>query len=411
MNFEKKYEPKKLDDIIGNHYIIKEIEEWINSFDETTQFLNKNNLLKKTTKGRKKKIINETEREILLRSRKANLMIYGDHGVGKSILTKLIFEKMNLKVFKITENMKEDIDINLINKIIQKNDYYEENQNKIILIDKYEKIISSNNKKEILNIIKYNNFKRLVPIIILSNNEHNSNLTNLKKNVNLIEMYYLNLDNIKKWMINICFEENIHFENKKIQEKIIKNCKFNMKKILFSLEILKKMYDEMSINENNVDELFSILKNKDYNNSLFNVTLLLLKNDYNINNCIELFNMHKMILSLMIYENYYKFCNISCYENIIKNFMTGDLIENYIHSEHNWDLNILHSLISCAIPIYYISNNQNNKNEKINYPYDLNKTTIKKKNDKKKTKNSISENYYYKNKSIEELLYLEDIFN
>ena len=56
------------------------------------------------------------------------------------------------------------------------------------------------------------------------------------------------------------------------------------------------------------------------------------KNKFNINDCIKLFKIHKMILSLTLYENYYKFCDNDNYNNIISNFKFGDLIENYTTS-------------------------------------------------------------------------------
>ena len=154
-----------------------------------------------------------------------------------------------------------------------------------------------------------------------------------------------------------------------------------------------------------------IIKNKNYTNELFSIVFSLIINEKKTNEYIELFKIHKAILSLMLYENYYNYCSgINNYYNIINNFKLGDLIENYIHSEQNWNLNILHCYTSCAIPAYYISNNYNGNKNKTIYPIDLNKTTIKKKKNKKNDKIINNENiYYYNNKSIEELIFFNDI--
>ena len=411
MKIEDKYKPKSIDDIIGNKLVINDIIEWITAFDDTTKFLLKHKLLKKTTKGRKKKIIDATDYELELSKRKSTLLITGNHGFGKTLITNLICKHLNINIINITENVSESIDINFLNKIIKSDNFFEEDNNKkIVVIDSYEKIISNNDKTDIFELIKQNNYRRLVPIIILSNDNHNTNLSNLKKNVNLIKISELQIDKLKLYIKNICFEEDINIDNNKIYDKIIKNSKFDIRKILFNLEILKKIYNNEIINDEKINYIFLILKNKDFNNDLFGIVSHIIKNKFNINDCIKLYKIHKMILSLTLYENYYKFCDNSIYNNIISNFQFGDLIENYIQSEHNYDLNILHSLVSCVVPAYYISNNYNNKNEKIEYPNDLNKTTIKKKFNKKKNKNDIQNNYYYNNKSIEELIYLNDIF-
>jgi hypothetical protein len=411
MKIENKYKPKSIDDIIGNKLVINDIIEWITTFDNTTKFLLKHKLLKETTKGRKKKIVDATNYELELSKRKSTLLITGNHGFGKTLITNLICKHLNINIINITENINENIDINFLNKIIKPDNFFEEDNNKkIVVIDSYEKIISNNDKKDIFDLIKQNNFRRLVPIIIISNDNHNTNLSNLKKNVNLIKITELQIDKLKLHIKNICFEEDIDIDNSKIYDKIIKNSKFDIRKILFNLEILKKIYNNENIDEDKINYIFSILKNKDFNNDLFGIVSHIIKNKFNINDCIKLYKIHKMILSLTLYENYYKFCDNNIYNNIISNFQFGDLIENYIQSEHNYDLNILHSLVSCVVPSYYISTNYNNKNEKIDYPNDLNKTTIKKKFNKKKNKNDIQNNYYYNNKSIEELIYLNDIF-
>ena len=411
MKIEDKYKPQSIDDIIGNKSLINDIIEWITTFYDTTEFLIKHKLLKETTKGRKKKIVDATNYELELSKRKSTLLITGNHGFGKTLITNLICKHLNINIINITENINENININFLNKIIKPDKFFEEDNNKkIVVIDSYEKVISNNDKKDIFDLIKQNNFRRLVPIIILSNDNHNTNLSNLKKNVNLIKINELQIDKLKLHIKNICFEEDINIDNNKIYDKIIKNSKFDIRKILFNLEILKKIYNNENIDEDKINYIFSILKNKDFNNDLFGIVSHIIKNKFNINDCIKLFKIHKMILPLTLYENYYKFCDNDNYNNIISNFQFGDLIENYIQSEHNYDLNILHSLVSCVVPSYYISKNYNNKNEKIEYPNDLNKTTIKKKFNKKKNKNDIQNNYYYNNKSIEELIYLNDIF-
>jgi hypothetical protein len=411
MSFEIKYKPKKIDEIVGNNCILLKMEEWITKYDITTKFLLDNNLLKEKTKGRKKKLNSVSVDEIEMSKKKGSLIIIGPHGCGKSVSINMICEKLNCKIINFNDYQFEEFNIALLKKIIKPDYFFEEEyQNKILLIDGYEKIISKKIKKEILNLVKYNNFHRLIPFIIVSNNKHSSCLSTLKKSVNIIEMYSLNNDNIKKIMNNICYNEEININNK-LYDMIIKNCKYDIRKIMFNLEILKIIHNEDIINIEKLENLNEIIKNKNYTNELFGIVFSLIITEKKPNEYIELFKIHKSILSLMLYENYYNYCSgINNYYNIINNFKLGDLIENYIHSEQNWNLNSLHCFSSCSIPAYYISNNYNGNKNKTVYPIDLNKTTIKKKKNKKNDKIINNENiYYYNNKSIEELIFFNDI--
>ena len=47
---------------------------------------------------------------------------------------------------------------------------------KVLVIDEYESIITLNDKVSIFNIIKENNYNRWMPIIIVTNNQHNKHL-------------------------------------------------------------------------------------------------------------------------------------------------------------------------------------------------------------------------------------------
>ena len=410
MSYEEKYKPSKLEEIEENKYQINYIKKWIMTYTQTTQFLSDNCLLKEKTKGRKKKFVNDNLEEIELSKRKGNLMIVGPHSSGKTLIIDLLCKELNYEMINLNNYVNEELNINLIKKIIKPDYFYENsNNNKIIIIDGYEKIISNNKKKEILNITKDNNFLRLLPIIIISNNVHTPNLVNLKKNVNLIEIYNLNIDSIKKLMNNICYNENINIKYK-LFDVIIRTYKYDIRKILFNLEILKIINDDNIITIKEIEYTLLILKNKDITGSLFEIVKDIMTNCYNIIKYIDIFKIYKNILSLTLYENYYNFCYSTHYKEIINNFKLSDLIENYIHSEQNWDLNVLHSLIGCAIPAYYISNNYNGSTNTIIYPNDMYKTTIKKKNNKKNDKIINNNNVYcFNNKSVEELIYLNDL--
>ena len=238
MNFEEKYKPKNISNIIGNKDNIDNITKWILSYDDVTKSLIKNGLLKKSTKGRKKKMNEASEIDIEYSKRKGNLLIMGNHGCGKSITIDLICKNIGYDIITLNKYDTNLINTNFIIKITKPNLLYEDvDQNKkIILIDELESLITRNEKKEILNIIKDNNYNRLVPIIIISNGHHRGQLTDIKKNVNMINIVEISYYDMKKWMDIVCKNENININNN-LYENIIDHCQKDMRKILFHLKI------------------------------------------------------------------------------------------------------------------------------------------------------------------------------
>ena len=118
----------------------------------------------------------------------------------------------------------------------------------------------------------------------------------------------------------------------------------------------------------------------------------------------------------MIHENYHKYIKQSEYTKVLDNLSIGDILENYIYGEQNWDLLELHGIISCCIPSYLIKKYSNGKKSgSLVFAADLNRTSVKKMNKKNitKTNNSLNRNCYknIRNKSIDEFIYMGEIIN
>ena len=62
---QNKYVIKKLNDVIGTRKNIDYIEDWLKTYEEVRDCLKKNGLLKKYSKGRKKKLVNLSDKEII----------------------------------------------------------------------------------------------------------------------------------------------------------------------------------------------------------------------------------------------------------------------------------------------------------------------------------------------------------
>ena len=81
----------------------------------------------------------------------------------------------------------------------------------VLLIDDLESIITLNDKNGLFNIIKDNNYKRWFPIIIITNNQHNKQLNEIKKYSNEVKIFSPFKNEIYSWIFNIIKKENINF--------------------------------------------------------------------------------------------------------------------------------------------------------------------------------------------------------
>ena len=410
-----KYKPKELKDIIGNVEQIKYIKEWLESYDNVKEFLKSNGLLKKSSKGRKKKIVNIADEEKEYSTRKGNLLVCGSHGCGKSLIISIILNEYNYEIINLnTLDLRDKIDTDLMSKF-EMNYKIEGEKKPVLLIDELESVITLNDKNGVFNIIKENNYKRWMPIIIITNNQHNKQLSEAKKISNEIKIFSPSQKEIVKWVNEICLNEKISM-NLPIINRFVEYCQNDMRKILIQLDELKINYNTKTISMEILNSFMDIMKEKDLDFDLYKATSKILTDYKGIELCLDLYETEKVLIPLMIFENYHKFTKNNQYAKILNNLSIGDILENYIHGEQNWDLLELHGIISCCIPSYLINKFSNGiKYSKLEFAADLNRTSVKKMNKKNiiRTNNSLNKNHYknIRNKSIDEFIYMGEIMN
>jgi DNA polymerase III delta prime subunit len=412
---QHKYTPQHLNNIIGNKETIKYIKNWLETYEDVKNFLKSKGLLKKSSKGRKKKLIDITDEEIEYSKRRGNLLVSGMHGCGKSTIISLILKEYNYDIINLnTLDLKTKIDVELMSKF-EMNYKLEDNKKPILLIDELESVITLNDKNGVFNIIKENNFKRWMPIIIITNNQHNKQLTEAKKFSNEVKIYSPYQSEIVRWVSLICNNENINMGIQVIN-KFVEYCQNDMRKLLIQLDELKINYGSKTITIELLNSFMDIMKEKDLDFDLYKATNKILTDYRGIDSCLELYETEKVLMPLMIFENYHKFIKKEASSRILNNLSIGDILENYIYGEQNWDLLELHGMISCCIPSHLITKYSNGiKNAKLEFAIDLNRTSVKKMNKKNiiKTNNSLNKNNYknIRNKSIDEFIYMGEIMN
>jgi hypothetical protein len=215
----------------------------------------------------------------------------------------------------------------------------------------------------------------------------------------------------------------------KIYLQIIKFCQSDIRRLLFVLQDLYYTYSKKPITCEMFKEYQHMSQKKDIDVGLYYAAKNLLDNYHNINDCLQLYETEKVLLPLTIYENYYRKIFkqnlnpaqiLSIMSNVTNSSSIGDVIETNIYSDQNWFLQNIHGFYTCADTSYTMNNIQNQNKitltkdntpqPKIDYELvfsaDLNKTSSKNIN---KKKNILPLQSKFKNKNIDDILYINKI--
>jgi hypothetical protein len=391
-----KYKPTNIKHIIGNQKQIKDIFNWLNNLKKSSH----------------------------------SLIINGNQGIGKTHIIKLILEEFNYITRIINPNDIKDhrifddiADYNNYNNSIYSKINFNNNQNnnKIALIfDEIENITLNSEKKYVMNIHKENNKNKIYPLIFISNNQHSKLLNDLKKNSSEIIFTTPTNEELTTIIKKIIYNENIVFASNSIYEKIINFAQSDIRRLINLLQELSYHRVNNTITDSIIDEFIDKSREKNINIGLVNSTKKLLNNylDYDI--IIKLYESEKVLLPLLIHENYIKKIlnksqdNIATIMNILINISDsisiGDNIETSIYTDQNWYLQNIHGFYTCINTSYWINktkiNNKLDYND-IKFSADLNKTSLKNIN----RKNILNLSKIINNKSNNDILMLNALCN
>lgn len=414
-----KYQPKKIADLITNTPAVKTLSLWLSNYEKR-----KREVLKADKKQKKKDKNNPNNKYT------SCVIVTGDHGVGKSTAVDIILKEYKYDVHNINLNILKNIKNaeDIINKIMLSSNVLSIMNNDVqhkmaIVVDELESISSSVEKGHILSLQKLNDVNWYCPIIFISNNQHNKLITSIKKVSTEIKFYLPFPSDMKKILMRIANSENIKIEHDIIRNKLIKHSQGDIRRLIYTLHDIKDTYDNKQIDIAVLEDYFSRSSSKDTNLELFAATNLLLYEYTDINNCLKLYEDEKTLLPLMIHHNYVAniISNIpdlktqyNLTNKISQLLSEGDVIENYIYGDQNWDMQEIHGLYVTSLPSYYLCDevrkNKNIDRIRLGFSTDLNKTSIRQINKKNILKlddclkNMDIEDYIYINKIIKKLL-------
>ncbi len=457
-----KFKPMRINEIVGNYKAINQIIQWVKSFDKNrNEFFEKQKLLNISKANKKKKskkdkatkdsenqetveTVEEVENEDNLdeaeeetnaipifkgtfnNDKSSCLLVTGNHGVGKTcsvyaILNELGFtiQVVNFSRIKTNSNIKDIIDrVSNKNSIIN-NMFNKKNEKMVIVIDELESLASQTEKACITALIKNNEQYWTQPIIFISNNQHNKLLGDIKKISYEIKFWQPYPEDISVLLKRICSKTHMKLENDNVMITIIDYCQKDLRRLIMILQDIKTIYGDSIITEDIIVEYFKTAKKKDTDFDLFKATKNLLFNYDGIEDSLRYYEIDKTAIPLMTQQNY-----INCINEFTKNsndtekdklklagklsnlISKADIIENFIHSEMSWDINIAHAYYSSIKPSYLLDKYLiKSRNTNIVYPLDLNKYSIKRIN----KINIDNVNKVFSNMDIEDYIYVNQI--
>ena len=387
-----KYRPTNINDIIGNKSTLTKLDNWISNFKQSPN---------------------------------SSIIICGKHGIGKTLSVQLLLNRYNYehKIIYPDEikTFRSDLDFddyyNYDNSIKSKMNISSV-KNKIALVfDETESISLASERKYILNIYKINSKLKSFPLIFISNTNHSKLTNDLKKYCQEFNFYSPSTYELTEFIKKICVTEKIDIMDDKSVELLIQFTQFDIRRLINILQEYHYNFNTLNISDITIFIERSIMKDIDL--GLYETSLNLINNSYDFEQIYKLYEIDKVLVPLMINENYYKKVLASKNKDkwteqlnqmveISDSLSIGDNIETSIYTDQHWYLQNIHGFYTCYNTSYHI-----NKSDKklvktdIKFSTDLNKTSLM--NINKKNINNLQK--IILNKSIDEILILCKITN
>ena len=410
----KKYKPKKIRDIVCNRTAVKKITNWLDNYNKYRILAHKNKGVSRK-RGRGKKSDNKIE------INKSCMVITGNHGVGKTVVIDIILNEYGyvVKTLNFDRLKKKKKDMNISNITSSRNIIDAIRDGKTakmaIVIDEIESITSTTKKACIKELQKNNDIYWYCPIIYISNEQHTKMLSELKKRSYTVKFWPPYRNDIVKILYKIVQNEKINIKDFCVYDIILDHCQSDIRRLINILFDIHNVYSNKRITEEIIKKYINTSQKKDVDIGLFQTTAKMLYEYKDIDNCLGYYELYKVILPLMIHQYYIP--NILANQPIknhnkkisrISEYLSyGDVVENYIYSTQNWNMQKIHGLYTCAETSFHMCDGMKKRPKKIQLKYatDLNKTSIKRINNK----NIINTNECFTNMNIMDYIYINKI--
>jgi hypothetical protein len=339
----------------------------------------------------------------------STIFFYGTQSCGKSLISSLIFQKLNIVpyYFNTTNNDTLSYILNICHTDFN---YLFSNKKtkrkKIgIIIDNIDQISIFTYKKQIFELISHNLIYKKFPLIIIAKNKDNMLISEIEKytKITINKLHFSLIKSEIEKIIMTSFKINISKSDTKLL----------LSKTNYNIKMSENILYIHSITNLCLSDILKIYLNDSKQDVIFDSIDILLRSEFDYKLITNLYNKHKVVLPLIIHENLHKIVhgNTKLLLDIYKIMSYGDFIENCIYSEQIWSLKHTHCFITCVQVILLILNNKSKKVnvDELQFSSELNKNSLKNINKKnftnlkKMTSLNKSQLLYYSN-SLTELL-------
>ena len=350
-----KYYPQTMSDIIGNQPQIRNLEVWLDSWDDCILHGHKKEQIKSGKKFAKNENVN---------ARAA--IVSGPSGIGKTSSIRVLAKTKGYRIFELNASDKRNKDtINnsvgfLMNNTTLSSVDNSTNSKNIIIMDEIDGMAGNEDKggiKALIDIAK----RTKVPIIFICNDIYSPKLKSLINYCYDIRFFRPEKRQIVFKLIEICKKEKIFIDNKTLNY-IVENFNNDIRQIINYLDLCsrsKKYLSDLKSNSENVK------KDKSVTVGSFEICKILLNRietaKLNFGQKLDLFFVDFDLIPNMIYENYIlteiinnnspnKTESLSKIIQGLDHMSLGDVIEDRMKSQMDWSLLPDKGIHSTVIP-------------------------------------------------------------
>ncbi len=380
-----KYEPKTVKEIAGNGDAINDLKKWVHGF--------------RKGKGT------------------GSIIVSGNRGVGKSLAVRLALQEMGYNVKTLhSDDLK---GTNVIEELIKATEYSvnicdlvlgREQTDTALIVDDTETITLRSDKNSLTKLYKDNEEERYFPIVFISNFQHSKFTQDIKKTCPEIKFKNPSKETLQQIIKEIAKKEKMKIKSDSVIQKIVAFSQKDIRRLIYILQDLYYTYQKKSITDQKIDDFIVFTQRKNKEVGLFDATKRLLGKYTDIDSSLTLYETEKVLLPLMVHENYYKSVlkrgNIDKLETmreISDNISMGDVIETHIYTDQSWYLQNIYGFFTCVETSYQINKNGPDDSElNIKFSSDLTKTSLK--NINKKNITNLKQLLPYK--SIDDIIHI-----
>ena len=448
-----KYAPNKISEIVGAKKQVSAIISWLTNYDKN-KLNNKKNGNKRKVRKKKENLVSddidtnkeETENDVCkfddtkLKEKKldpnrcSSMVIYGEHGCGKTCIVRAILNDMHYSIRDVNFSKLGHIQdvLSFVENLLTGDSVfdimYKTKQTRYaVVLDEIESITTTAEKNIILEILRMNNDLWACPVIFIGNRKHKKIINEIKKDTYNVAFYEPEINDMIRVFVHICENEKMMLYDEDVANKIIAYSQTDYRRMILILQELKLLYNASIIDSNIIEQYRLHSDTKDIDHTIYEETNKIFSEYTGISDALRIFGKDKINMPLMVQQNHfmallkYNKNQATIFDtaaDIAKNIAEGDIVENYVYSDQNWNLQDIHGFYTCVYPSYKLNMTINTSKLKTDakypvyrpvfrpeYPKDLNKTSTKQIN--YKTVKIASR--FFKNMSINDYIFATNL--